>query len=213
MNQLIEYQYFGPVISFVMASRCSNIILEQCEHWQKMSFRNRCQILTANGVVNLTVPVVGGRNQRGPTAGVAIDYGQPWQQQHWRSLESAYNNSPFFSHYADGLKPIVFTPFEQLVSLNQATLAWILLALKWPHQILQTTTFERTATANTPDCRGRFLPSNRLGVPLQPYQQVFEKPFEANLSILDLLFNLGPLAGLYLAQNQKLTLQHIETTV
>lgn len=201
MNQLIEYQYFGPAISYVVANRCTNIVLEQYEHWQKMSFRNRCQILGANGVINLTVPVVGGRNQRGATVAVTIDYSQPWQLLHWRSLESAYNRSPFFLHYAPGLKPIIFSQFTYLHQLDAAALQWALDALKWPHQVLKSSQFDLKVPPNLHDCRGAFTPANRLNFSFLPYQQVFAKPFEANLSILDLIFNLGPQAASYCAEN------------
>jgi hypothetical protein len=198
MHQLIEYQYFGPVNAFVATSNCSNIVLEQYEHWQKMSFRNRCQILGAAGVQNLSVPLVGARNQRVPISRLKIDYSQPWQRQHWRSLETAYNRSPFFQHYAEGVRLVVFGGHHTLMALNEASLSWALGVLKWPHRVERTAEYVATAPATWLDCRGTFLPANRKAQSANPYQQVFGAQFEPNLSILDLVFNLGPQSSSYL---------------
>ena len=100
MNQLIEIQYFGCIISFVPAYREKHVVFEQYESYQKMSFRNRCQVLGAGKLINLSVPLLGGRDQKTAITQIKIDYGQDWATQHWRTLESCYNKSPFFIYYA-----------------------------------------------------------------------------------------------------------------
>lgn len=204
MNQLIEIQYFGPIISFVNLYNSSNIIIEQYDNWQKRSFRNRCQILSAQKMLDLTVPVVGGREIRLPTREVLIDNRQPWATQHWRTLESCYNNSPYFFHYAPTLRQKLEEPHTHIFNLNLQLLEWVLEKLKWPGTIGISERYQVQVPETTANLRDRFHPANRLAFSVKPYQQVFE-PFEPNLSILDLLFNLGPQAGNYLQQNALLS--------
>lgn len=196
--QLIEIQYFGPISSFVGAMSKTNIVLEKYENWQKMSFRNRCQILGAGKVINLSVPLVGGRDQKGATWDKKIDNAQAWQVQHWRTLESCYNRSPFFEHYAPQLQKLVFTPCEYLWQLNKASLEWVLKMLKWEGEVDFTKEYSKLVDENTEDCRNQWLPGNRNQFEAKPYVQVFSGPFQPNLSILDALFNMGPQTLSYL---------------
>ena len=197
MNQLIEIQYFSPVVAFVYAKKYPNIILEQYEHWQKMSFRNRCQVLGANKIINLSVPIIGGRDQRNFTHQIKIDNGQNWQVQHWRTLVSSYNKSPFFEHYAASLQSILFQPYSTLWELDLAALTWSLKQLKIPHTISYTRAFNPEANSECLDLRNKISP-RKMDKILPPYHQVFGDTFVPNLSVLDLLFNLGGHANGYL---------------
>jgi hypothetical protein len=201
-HQLIEIQYFGCICFYVEAIKNKYLILEQCETYQKMSFRNRCQILGPDKVINLTVPLVGGRDQKALISEVCIDNSQAWQTQQWRTLESCYNKSPFFLHYRDGLHALLFKKYETLWELNEATLHWVFSKLKVSAEVGYTSKFEKQPPGDCIDLRNQFLPSSRKSFGLTAYQQVFERPFETNLSILDLLFNLGPQSKGYLSANQ-----------
>jgi len=202
MNQLIEIQYFGCICFYVQLIKKKYLILEQFETYQKMSFRNRCQIAGPLKVIDLTVPLLGGRDQKEFTRNVRIDNGQQWQVQHWRTLESCYNKSAFFLHYKEELKQLLFSPYETLWVLNEATIKWILQKLKTQVSIIYTSEFKKQAVQDCLDLRNQFLPANRKAQSLKPYQQVFENPFEPNLSILDLLFNIGPQSTQYLLEQQ-----------
>lgn len=201
MRLVIESQLFGPVISYVHQIRSTDIQIEQYESYQKMSYRNRFQLLSPHGVQNLSVPLVGGRDQKGRlSTEVEIDYSGRWLAEQWRSLESWYNRSPFFFHYGPSIKILFEEKHKCLFDLALSSQRWALRQLGWKGEISLTASWEQTYSPGTEveDCRNSFLPRNRQNFRLQPYQQVFGYHFESNLSVLDLLFNLGPKAGTYL---------------
>jgi hypothetical protein len=199
MNQLLELQYFGCIASFSNLFKVQQLFVEREETFQKMSFRNRCQILGAGKVVNLSVPVTGGRDQKAFTKDITIDNTQKWQVQHWRTLESCYNKSAFFMHYGPEVKNIIFGNHTTLWDLDEASLRWAIKKIGWKGIIAPTTDYQKQTPPDVLDYRNKFSPANRQTFDFPPYYQVFNVPFESNLSILDLLFNLGPQAGQYLA--------------
>ncbi len=201
MVQHIEIQFFGPITSFVFLKDVSHIEIEQWENFQKMSYRNRMQVLGPDKVHNLTVPVVGGRNQKRLTWEVEIDYSTPWVNDHWRTLESLYNRSPFFLHYAPGLKTLYNSKPKYLWQLALESLNWTLDQIKWKRELgFSKEWLPQEQNTDSMDLRGKFLPKNRHQFLIEPYQQVFGNRFENNLSILDLLFNLGPETAAYLSR-------------
>jgi hypothetical protein len=90
MNLIIDIQYFPSIILYKSLYKFSNIVFDQYETYQKMGFRNRCQIAGAQGVVNLSVPLVQGRDQKTLVRDVRISYRQPWAAQHWKTIVSCY---------------------------------------------------------------------------------------------------------------------------
>lgn len=172
--------------------------LEQYETFQKMSFRNRCLVRGAERVIMLSVPLVGGRDQKEKISAVRIENGQQWQKQHFRSIESCYNKSPFFLHYRESLEALLMKSYPTLWDLDLATIEWVLSKLRLKVGISFTEAFQKEAGPGCMDLRNRYSPANRNNFPVEPYQQVFDDAFEPNLCILDLLFNLGPAARMYL---------------
>jgi WbqC-like protein family len=195
--QIFEIQYFGPITAFSALIKCKNVELSLCEVSQKMSFRNRCQVLGAQGVINLSVPLAGGRDKVRLTKHVEIDYSRRWQMDHWRTLTSCYNNSPFFYHYAEGLHKVIFTVCKYLWELDYATTQWALRQLKWEGQIHTETNVNMVGETKTLPATV-WKPANRSMAKIPVYPQVFNLPFERNLSIIDLLCNLGPETKKYL---------------
>ena len=200
MNRKIEIQLFGPIAAFARIHEVDTIVLEKQEHWQKMGFRNRFQVLGANQVLAITVPLLGGRDQKAMTAALKIDYNGRGMKEHWRTLESLYNRSPFFYHYAPGLQQVWEARHEYLWQMAEHSLRWSLQQLRWQGQIDYSTSFSPIVHAEETDFRHRLLPKNRTQFLLPAYQQTFGERFETNLSIVDLLFNLGPAAKNYLQQ-------------
>jgi len=198
VNQLIEIQYFGCIVKFILAYKGKHLVFEQYESYQKMSFRNRCQVLGAGKLINLSVPLLGGRDQKTAITEIEIDYGQDWPTQHWRTLESCYNKSPFFMYYADSLRQLLFLRYPTLWELDLASFNWVNAKLGNTIEVSFTDAFQKHAVDGIIDCRNRLLPANREAFMLEPYQQVFGNVFHPNLSILDLLFNLGPQSMDYL---------------
>jgi len=198
MKLIIESQYFPPLTCYKGSCQLSNIVFEQYDHFQKMSFRNRLLMANANGVSVLSVPVEQGRNQKTLMKEVRIANRQSWQLQHWRSLESAYNRSPWFEFYRDELAALYKKPFHFLLDWNLSCFEWTMEKLEWEISISRTKSYQKTYDpAAWIDRRGAILPKNYKGFPPVKYHQVFEEKlgFLPNLSILDLLFCEGKRAG------------------
>lgn len=188
--QYIENQYFPCINWFKISNNISYIELSSGERWQKMSFRNRCVIAGSNGLINLSVPIEQGRNQKILFRDVKIDNkGCNWQQQHWRTIVSCYNRSPFFEYYADGLRQFFDRKYIFLFDLDQEIICYLNKYL-FDLQIVNDNEFEKKAVALA-YCE----PKDFQEIP-EPvvYRQMFEERigFQPNLSILDLLFMEGP---------------------
>lgn len=175
--------------------------IEIWETYHKQTYRNRCLVMTANGVQVLSVPVIKVNGNHTMTKDVAISYKEPWQQIHRRCLESGYKASPYFDHYYPYLEPLFSHQFERLIELNDTALLAVLKILKTKKEILHTPDYVREAEH---DLRDTFSPKKPT-VPssFPPYYQVFSAkyPFAPDLSILDLIFNEGPYALQYLSAN------------
>ena len=116
MILLLSTAYLPPVEYFAAIAKYGGALLEACENYQKQSYRNRCTILTANGTMNLNIPVArGGDNftHNLPITQIEIDYSENWPVRHLRALEAAYMNSPFFVYYKDEIAEISVLPQSQ----------------------------------------------------------------------------------------------------
>ncbi len=195
---LFSSAYF-PCISYTARFLSeSDPVIEIFETYHKQTYRNRCRVMTANGVESLSVPVVKVNGNHTMTKDVVISYKEHWQQIHRRCLESAYKAAPYFDHYYAYLKPLFETRFERLIDLNDEALKAVLKMLKANREIVHTTDYAHVAEN---DLREAFSPKKQVATgPLPHYYQVFNNkfPFEPDLSILDLLFNEGPDAITYL---------------
>ncbi len=174
--------------------------VEIWETYHKQTYRNRCRVMTANGVECLSVPVVKVNGNHTMTKDMSISPIEPWQHIHSRCLESAYKASPYFDHYYDYLRPIFESHFERLIDLNDAAMKTVLKMLKVNKEIVHTTDYVRESEN---DLREVFSPKKQVDVSLFPtYYQVFSEkyPFAPDLSVLDLIFNEGPEAMWYLSK-------------
>jgi len=195
---LFSTAYFPPVAYVATLLRHSEVLIEAKETFPKQTYRNRMVIMTAEGVRTLTVPTV--RTNHSRTEEVGIDYKERWPVIHFRTLTAAYAASPYWLYYQDDVERLLTTRHERLLDLNGAILEWLLQKLKADCHVTLTDDY-RVATGEEWDYRTRFSPK----APLPPegfpaYYQVFgdRQPFAANLSVLDLLMNLGPEAKEYL---------------
>ncbi|MCL1974108.1 MAG: WbqC family protein [Bacteroidetes bacterium] len=190
---LFSTAYWAPVSYYQIAVQSGLVQIEQYEQYQKQSFRNRCRILSANGPLTLTVPVL--RPHQVSVKDVRIDNSVPWRQKHIRAIEAAYRSSPFFEEYSGD----VFTLYQRettfLFDLNRRS--WEI-GLKLSGVTLSWTLSRGFASVEGKDEDYRYLihpkKERRPEWPAcKPYFQVFAKKwgFVPDLSILDLLFNEG----------------------
>ena len=210
---LLQTTYFGPVQWYQKLHRYEHILIEQHDTYQKQSYRNRCVIATANGPQALTVPVEHTKDTQAPsviTQDLRISDHNQWRRIHWNALQSAYSESPFFDYYADDLRPFFEKKYSFLIDFNEEirqkmcelidihpTVEYTqeFLPLHHPSTITQQPMlhdFRETIHAKHPQPDEDFEPKR--------YWQVFQQKhgFLPNLSILDLLFCMGPESVFYL---------------
>ncbi len=202
---LIQLQYAAPVDQLAILAMDNPVFIESQENYQKQSYRNRCHILTSQGILPLVIPVV---HQQGLPISIQeakIDNNRPWAIQHWRSLISGYNKSPYFAYYKHYFEGLYLNPPEKLFDFNMQLLEIFCKILKLEMPQLNTSWEEKPS--HQIDLRSRFHPKllNNEIHPL-PYYQTFETAngFTENLSAFDLIFNEGPEAGDYLKKRANL---------
>ena len=198
MNVLLVTSYWPNLHYFFYVLNASIIHIEQFDNYSKQSYRNRTQILSANGVLNLSIPIKKNKSEKVVNA-IEISYKEDWQKNHWRAITSAYKNSPYFDFFEDDLKVFYSNKYNLLIDYNLDQLKFIIKVLKQKENIQLTKQYEsnpesvidlRTIIHPKQSYLSDKLLANKLD---QSYYQTFENKisFTPNLSILDLLFNKG----------------------
>lgn len=204
-NTLLVDLHFAPSLEyFCLLSRFKDIEFEKHEHYVKQSYRNRCFIKTSQGVEMITVPLTG-KHGKTNYCDVKVDYSTRWKDIFWRTVESAYRNSPYFEHYSVDLRKIIYSNTVFIFDLNLQILSFCLKSIHWSRHLTVTSTYEKDVNDRFSDMRSTITTRNTyiergFYRPL-PYYQVFGSGFDENLSILDLLFCTGPQAGQVLTQS------------
>lgn len=209
MSHIFPTAYLPSTEYMSLFLETDNASIELFETYQKQSCRTRCNVMTANGIQTLTVPVIKTNGNHTLTKDIAISYKESWQQVHLRCLESAYRKSAYFDHYFPYFEKIYKQRFDTLIELNDFCLKTILKLLKSDKEYSYTEDFERICDSD--DFRVSLSKNESNKIKMIPYYQVFSDRygFVSNLSIIDLLFNEGPVAANFLIYGSQHNKQEI----
>jgi len=186
--------------------KSEHIVYEAQDNYQKQTYRNRTSIYGANGKLDLNIPVIYSQNHRKLYKEVEISNVENWQQQHLKSLESAYRTSPFFEFYIDDLIALFEMQHTNLMDFNLKCTSAIFECLQLDFNYSFSGEYSVSPNVKL-DARPLVNARKEIRQDFSRYAQVFEQKhgFISNLSILDLLFNEGPNSEMYLkAQNLNL---------
>lgn len=190
---ILTTAYFPPIEFFAVLAENSSVTLEAWEHYQKQSWRNRCRILTANGPMDLRVPVVHGDDLfHTVITNVKLDYSTPWVAETEYALDSAYYNSPYFEYYRDELFALLESRPETLWELNLKLIGFFVRKIGLRVSIDFTSEYCGPSLEIHPKRKSAYVGTE--------YWQVFREKFGfvPGMSVADLLFNEGPESICYL---------------
>lgn len=200
---LLSTAYLAPVDYYVQLATHHDVRVEAHEHYVKQTYRNRCVIAGTDGPMPLTIPIEKPDGDKAPMCDIRISDHGNWRHLHWNALVSAYRQSAFFEYYADDFEPFYTKKWDFLLDYNQALQDMICGLIDIQPHVELTTRYEQAPQGGV-DLRMAITPkhdySHLTAFTQKPYYQVFAQRngFLPHLSIVDLLFNLGPESLLWL---------------
>ncbi|MFO0496115.1 MAG: WbqC family protein [Flavobacteriia bacterium] len=195
MHSVFPVAYFGNLVYFKSLLNAKEVVFDVHEYFVKQTLRSRCEIQSANGRIQLNIPVSKPNGSKTKMIDIEISYATDWQRIHWKAIESAYASSPYFEDYATEIYDLIFSNSVSLVDFNMRTIQMIVSRL----DLVLDTKFSSEYIAPT-ECNDFRMREFNLPSSAPTYIQVFsdKSPFEPNLSILDILFCEGPIARKWL---------------
>ena len=183
--------YFSPISQYQALLNSNSITFEVEDNYQKQTYRNRCYIYGANGKQLLNIPVSIPKSTKKTKSKDILVENSNWQKQHYKSLEAAYNHSPFFEFYKDDLQKLFSKKYTYLLDVNLDSFTFIMEALELSKEYSLSKVYEETKLN---DFRNLADSKKKVEISFLSYIQMFDQKFGflKNLSILDLLFMEGP---------------------
>ena len=209
MQILLSSAYLPPVQYFAHLQSAEQVWIEQYDHYQKQTYRNRCVIAAPDGPLSLTVPIEKPNTQKAFMRDIRISDHGNWRHLHWNAIESAYNHTPFFEYYKDDFRPFYEKKFDFLVDYNEQLCQLVCQLIDIDTSFQRTESYVAEPSNTIIDLRDAIHPKKEVmdnaSFSAVPYYQVFQERlgFLPNLSIIDLLFNMGPEAILVLQKSIK----------
>lgn len=196
---LLQPAYFAPIVQYAAIVQHDEIVFENFDNFQKQTCRNRSFIYGANGKLLLNIPVINQKGIKSLTKDVKISYAENWHQLHFKSLVSAYRNSPYFEYYVDDIAPIFEQKHTYLKDLHELSHDFMMDALQEEIPFSYSLKYFKMSE-NSLDGRNLINTKEKLSINFPEYVQMFDDKhgFIPNLSILDLLFMEGPNTNIYL---------------
>ena len=204
---LLSSAYLAPVHYFTYLYAAPRVVIETCDHYVKQTYRNRCLISGPNGVLALTVPIEKPTFGKPAMRDIRISDHGNWRHLHWNALQSSYERSPFFEYYADDIRPFYEQRIDFLLDFNEGLQHTLLDLLDLHPSVQLTERYLEAPSDEMMDLREKISPKHDwqedAAFQPHPYYQVFahKHGFLPNLSIADLLFNMGPEARLVLKKS------------
>jgi len=187
--------YLAPVEYYIQMQSFSKTVIEKHCNYIKQTYRNRCVIASANGLQTLSIPIEKPETLKCLTKDIRIAEHGNWRHLHWNAIKSAYNSTPFFEYYEDDFIGFYEKKYDFLFDFNESLRETVIKLLDIESEIVYSTEYKIDFSSNEIDYREAIHPKKTsVEKVFKPYYQIFESKFgfQPNLSIIDLLFNMGP---------------------
>jgi len=214
-NVIAPAIYLPPIPLFAPLTQGGKLFIDTSMHYEKRSFINKTYILHANGPLIMIVTTKRSGRSRTPLKNLDLDYSHNWHIKHYHGISASYKASPFFEFYEEEFKYLIrIKQWQTIADLNIALLEWIVEQIALPVEIVIIDSFKREFPEAIIDLRWHWIPYRKLMNIVHPnmpqYVQHFQEltGFVANLSVIDLLFNMGPHSAEYLEKYWKFSIQH-----
>lgn len=193
---LVELQLLPPIPTIIRSVKEGGLRIEAHETYQKRSFRNRFDILDAQGMDTISIPLKKGKNEQMPITKVEIAYEEPWQSKMIKKIATAYGKAAFYHDYSDSMFELIHQPKKSLYTFSKNLLIWALETIRLDLLVSETIRYNKIIEDGDQDWRNKKLSfyRNYSSKEYTVYAQTFEynHGFIPNLSIIDMIFNCGP---------------------